>query len=112
MARLPEEVVKARIKGEQTRALENIAARTERPEQMWWLSFADENGFRGAVIVHAEDFITAVMECNIRSINPHGECRGMPVPLTKTIPEKWKYRILSREECSEFDKEMTAAKPS
>lgn len=111
MAQLSKEVVAARMNGERTRVLENIAARTERPEQMWWLSFVGDGGFRGAVIVHAEDFVTAVMECNIREINPHGECQGMPVPLGNDIPEKWKYRILSRKECAEFDKEMFGPNP-
>ena len=107
--KLDDKTVAARIHGEAVRTLENIASRTERPQQMWWLSFADDDGFRGAVIVHAEDFLTALMECNLRGINPHGECKGRPVPAGAEIAEKWKYRILSRADCAAFDAEMMRA---
>jgi hypothetical protein len=103
-----EATIKAKIDSERQRTLENIALRTERPGMAYWLSFAAEDGFRGAVIVHAEDFITAVMECNLRDINPHGECQGMEIPAeyAAMIPEEWKYRVLSRSDCADFDKEM------
>jgi hypothetical protein len=102
--------LKARLHKERDRTLEQIATRTETPKRAFWLSFAGDGGFRGAVIVHAEDFTTAVMECNLRGINPHGECQGMEIPTEATaqIPDKWKNRILSREECKQFDEEMSA----
>ena len=112
--KLDDKVVAARIKGEQARTLANIAARTEPPAGAYWLSFADDDGFRGAVIVHAEDFTTALMECNLRNINPHGEVQGMPIPpeIAAAIPDKWKNRVLRRNECAEFDKEMARGKRS
>ncbi len=105
---LNEKTIAARIKGETARTLGNIAARTELPTKMFWLSFADDNGFRGAVIVHANDFLEAVMEANLHSINPHGECQGVEIPVGHVIPDKWKYRLLDRAECERFDAEMMA----
>ena len=105
-----ERTLKARIKKVQKESFETIAARTERPPALWWLSFAGPDGFHGAVMVHAENFPTALMECNLRDINPHGEVQGIecPEPMVAKVPEKWKYRILSRKECEKFDKEMAA----
>lgn len=106
-----ERTLKARIDKEVERTTTQILSRGDSPKGAFWLSFADDDGFRGAVIVHAEDFMTAVMECNLRGINPHGECQGMEVPpeAAAKIPDKWKNRILTREECAEFDKEMSGA---
>lgn len=106
------ETVAAMIKGERARTIANISARTERPGCAWWLSFADDEGFRGALIIHANDFREAVMEANLRGLNPHGECKGLEVPaaMAALIPEEWKYRLLSRNDCEQFDKEMEAIK--
>ena len=108
MAKLSDKVVRARIRGEQRRVLANIAAQPERPATAYWLSFADDDGFRGAVIIHATEFIEAVMQATLHNINPHGECQGLEIPAAAaaTIPEHWKYRLLSRAECEAFDKEM------
>lgn len=97
----------------ETVEFENIYAQTERPSEAYWLSFADDDGFRGAVIIHATEFTEAVMQASLRGLNPHGEVAGMKIPaaVAATIPEGWKYRLLSREECTSFDKEMTAGKP-
>lgn len=103
-----ERTLKARIQKVQRECCEIIAKREKRPATAFWLSFADETGFKGAVIVHAENFMTALMEANVRGINPHGECRGLEIPEEKTqhIPESWKNRILSRKDCEDFDAAM------
>lgn len=105
-----ERTIKERIRKEQERTLTAIATRTEIPAGAFWLSFAGDDGFHGAVIVHADDFVMAVMECHLRQINPHGEVQGMEIPpdVAARIPDKWKNRILSRQECAEFDKEMAS----
>jgi len=112
---LDEKTVAARIAGEKQRCMENIAARTERPTKIWWLSFADGNKpkgsqFLGAIIIHANDFIEAITETHMLGINPGGECQGMQVPpegeLLVPIGEEWKYRLLSLQECEAFDAEM------
>ena len=111
--KLDQQTIDARIRSEQKRTLENIAAATELPGQAFWLSFAGEEGFRGAVIVHANDFVEAVMRSNLLGVNPHGEVQGMPIPAdtASRIPERWKNRLLSREECGQFDAEMTKLQP-
>jgi hypothetical protein len=44
---------------------------------MWfYLSFADDSGFLGGVILQADDFLSAVMEASVRGINPGGEVLG------------------------------------
>jgi hypothetical protein len=108
---MDEATIKARMQGEMERTLGNIVAEVERPSTAFWLSFADDDGFRGAVIVHANDFLEAIMRCNLEGINPHGECQGREIPLGSVlkIPERWKNRILSREDCVRFDAEMMEA---
>ena len=103
-----ERTLKARIDREINRCIDAELSRTERPAKMWWLSFADDTGFKGAVIVHANDFVEALFQANLHQCNPHGECQGMPVPEGREIPEKWKYRILTRAECEQFDREMSS----
>jgi hypothetical protein len=101
---MDETTIAARIKGEQARTLGNIAARTELPRQQWWLSFADDTGFRGVVIVHAEGFMEALMETNLHHCNPHGECQGMPIPADVVVPSTHTYRILDRAEAESLDR--------
>jgi hypothetical protein len=44
---------------------------------LWWLSFADEDGFRGVAIVQARRVIGAVEEALRRNINPGGDVQGL-----------------------------------
>ena len=109
-----ERTLKARTDHFRKHAIDTIANRTSTPATGWWLSFVGkDDGFRGAVIVQAEDFTTALMECNLRGINPHGEVQGAKIPaeIAALIPDHWKNRILSREECAQFDAEMGAKHP-
>lgn len=46
------------------------------PYRWWYLSYADDTGFRGAVVVRARGFIGATMLANSLRISPGGECRG------------------------------------
>lgn len=48
------------------------------PEQWWWLSFADHDGFRGGVLTKARGFISAIQKATELEINPGGAVRGMP----------------------------------
>lgn len=105
---MDQKTIDARLQGEAVRVLENISAQESIPRQLWWLSYAGDEGFRGAVIVAGSEFTEAVMRVNLLGINPGGEIQGMPVPeqAIDLIPDKWKNRLLSRAECEEFDKEM------
>jgi hypothetical protein len=47
---------------------------------IWWLSFAGEEGHRGCAIVHALDFGQAVHTAHVLGINPGGEVKGVEMP--------------------------------
>lgn len=56
----------------------------------WWLSFADEAGFKGAVIVpDVEEFLAAVLLTHALGLNPGGECVGFPMPTPEEDPEAY-----------------------
>lgn len=46
------------------------------PEQLWWLSFASDDGFLGACIVEAPGFLSAISVAHSKGVNPGGEVRG------------------------------------
>lgn len=46
----------------------------------WWLSFADDDGFRGVALVDAEDFPSAHLRASILGLNPGGEVVGFELP--------------------------------
>jgi len=82
---------------------------------MFWLSFCDASRpegekFLGACLVSAGDVTAAAAEASARGINPGGEVLGVMVEpdSAKIIPATWMNRLLSREECGAFDKEMCA----
>lgn len=62
----------------QMRAL--LAEEAQQTQAWWWLSFADEDGFRGVVIVRACGLLHAVRTANKLEINPGGEVLGYPLP--------------------------------
>jgi hypothetical protein len=62
----------------------------------WWLSFADEDGFRGVAIVQARGVIGAVEEALRRNINPGGDVQGLR--LRKAPPERSRNRLLDEGE--------------
>jgi hypothetical protein len=44
--------------------------------KLWWLSYADESGFRGVVITRAEGFLMACARSNLLGISPGGQVQG------------------------------------
>ncbi len=63
----------------------------------YYLSFAGDEGFRGACVVQADDFISAVQETHRRKINPGGQVMGDEFPACETLPsEDYRNRLLSR----------------
>ncbi len=57
-------------------------------KNLWWLSFADDEGFRGACVVDVgedDDFLQAVMISHSLGINPGGQVLGDTCP--PTTPE-------------------------
>ena len=62
---------------------------------MWWLSYANEQGFRGVVIVEADDFITACAKVGLSGLSPGGQVLGEPV---HGIPPLLLNRLLTESE--------------
>lgn len=50
------------------------------PESWWWLSFAGDEGFIGAILTKANGFISAVQKTHTLGINPGGEVKGAQLP--------------------------------
>jgi hypothetical protein len=65
----------------------------------YWLSWADANGFNGACVVDAEDFLSAVATANQLGIRPSkgGQIMGYPIISGGVIP---KNKLLVEEEAS------------
>lgn len=82
----------------QAREYQAIARELSDPNNagVYYLSFADEDGFRGGVFVEAHGIMTAVQKATLMDINPGGEvaCWG-PVP---PPVESGMNRLLSKEE--------------
>lgn len=69
----------------------------------WWLSFADDSGFRGACIVSAPSFMLAHTAASMHGCNPGGEMRGWELPEDAEIGERWMNRLLSIDDVRAFD---------
>lgn len=74
--------------------------RKAKPIPYWWLSFADEDGFRGVAIVRARDMVEAVVICHRLGINPGGQVLGWPCPFDKehTVDAAMTNRLLTKAE--------------
>ena len=76
----------------------------------WWLSFADPDGFRGVVITHAPDFISAVRSTHARRINPGGEVNGWSMPDEAGLGDpapRWRDRLLNKFEAALASEDWT-----
>jgi hypothetical protein len=60
--------------------------------QWFWLSFADEDGFKGGCFVLAPGFASAVERARDLGLNPGGEVVGTPI---KAPPLELQNRLLS-----------------
>jgi hypothetical protein len=76
------------------------------PLQWFYLSFAGEEGFRGAAIVEARGIAGAVSRCNVLQINPHGEVMGIPIGDAAAVPPGARDRLLLREELQSIFSDM------
>jgi len=89
--------------------LDMIIAEQANPEAWWWLSFCDSNlpkgeQFLGACIVRARGFISAIREAHKQGCNPGGEVEGLETRSDFRPLDGWTNRLLSRNECEEFDR--------
>lgn len=84
----------------------------------FWLSYVDPSAsagsrFLGACIVGPTDaFLGAVALAHVRKCSPGGEVAGAEIPpgIEAKIPETYRNRLLTREECESFD-ELIGSQP-
>ena len=68
----------------------------------YYLSFAGEEGFRGAVVVEAPTFGLAVLRTTVLKINPHGEVLGAIISEEELPPTIYRHKLLSKEQIKEI----------
>lgn len=68
------------------------------PERLWYFSFADENGFRGAIITKTKGITTGLKKINTLGINPHGEVMASPMNDSVVILDELLDRLLSKDD--------------
>lgn len=73
---------------------------------LWWLSFADADGFRGVAIVRADSFLLAPLAARLRGCNPGGQVLGVEIAPDLEVPAPYVDRLLNREECDELQTEF------
>lgn len=67
-----------------------------RPPRWFYLSFADDDGFRGAAIVEAPGEAHAIQLTHTLGINPGGQVAMFAVPDGAPVPDAAKNRLLSK----------------
>jgi hypothetical protein len=71
---------------------------------LFYLSFAGEEGWRGACYVVAPTFELAVTEAHLRGCNPGGEIAGWDVDfLADDLGEEWRNRVLQKVDLRRLD---------
>lgn len=74
----------------------------------WWLSFAtDEDGFKGALLIFAPGFHSAMGIAHLTGLNPGGQVQGLELPrgtpTTDQLMFDYSGRLLTAVECAAFD---------
>ena len=71
---------------------------------LFWLSYADDNGFRGVVVLRASSFLNACAKAKLEGLSPGGQVRGFEIEKEDEyrIPEHCQNRCLTREEAGEL----------
>jgi hypothetical protein len=70
----------------------------------WYLSFANDEKFLGAVCVYGMGDKMMLMTLGSLNLNPGGEVVMHTIP--EGPPKKWRGRLLSKEEIEEMDREI------
>ena len=68
----------------------------------WYLSFATEDEFLGAVIVDADNVIDATIKAHTLGINPGGEVLGYNITNAPVDVSKYMDRLLTLEEAEDM----------
>lgn len=77
--------------------------------QLYYLSFAGPDGWRGSVIVPGDTLSEAVWLAIMLDVNPGGEVRGHRIGLDQPQPPPdYCGRLLSRDDVNALDSRLTA----
>jgi hypothetical protein len=77
-------------------------ARETEPLRWMYLSFADDDGFRGAVVIRAHGIADASHQCHLRGINPGGQVLAADIPDDKMPPIGFRNRLLQEIDIVKF----------
>ena len=80
------------------RAIELMAAEMKNPFTLWYLSYADDNGFRGGLYIQAFGPSNAALRANLQRLSPGGEVLIIGVPLEQYPDSRYWNRLLTRAE--------------
>jgi hypothetical protein len=80
------------------RILELIEEEMQHPLHLFYLSYADDKGFRGVVYVEAHGPASAAMRANAYNLSPGGEVFIVEVPDDKLPDYKYWNRLLTKAE--------------
>ena len=75
-----------------------LAEERKNPLGLWYLSYAGEEGWRGAIFIEAHGMAEAAYLANHRKLNPGGEVMGVPVPEEEIPAKQWHNRLLTKAE--------------
>lgn len=76
---------------------------------MWYyMSFANNEEFLGALIIEADNEFDMMIKSHLSGHNPGGEIQFLTIPeeAIDKLPDKYKDRLLTREEVEEMDRVM------
>jgi hypothetical protein len=88
------------LKEERMRQL--LLQESKDPFAWWYLSYADEEHFRGGVIIEARGFASAVVMAGQLGYSPGGQVTGLKIPASELPPPQYRSRCLTKEELNEF----------
>lgn len=80
--------------------VQRLKDESRKPENWYWMSFADESRFLGAIIIRARGPITANQLAWARNINPGGEALMLRLDSNLDVPDEWTNRLLNAEEAN------------
>lgn len=72
-----------------------LAEEARNPLAWRYLSFADEDGFRGVVIIQAHGIVDAAFRAGLARINPGGEILSFVLQDEDLPAPEWRNRLLS-----------------
>jgi hypothetical protein len=67
--------------------------------EQWYLSFADKDSWKGAIVTIAPGFVSALDHVNSLKINPGGEVKGIGLQVHRDVPVEDRNRLLTLQEC-------------